>query len=145
LDRLTDTPQYGYSVLSINIQYSVQYSQGKPFSTDLGYYSQYTGKHFATVYSTATINKGGSVIPCTANMLEVGTLVTFQNSTKIHRIIANTGTSITVFPALRQNVQAGEVIRFQGITGTFIIDIDCDLNLQSKNIMTLQVKATEAL
>ncbi|MEC3939842.1 hypothetical protein VOF76_27490, partial [Leclercia adecarboxylata] len=90
-------------------------------------------------------NKGGSVIPCTANMLEVGTLVTFQNSTKIHRIIANTGTSITIFPALRQNVQAGEVIRYQGITGAFIIDVDCDLNLQSTNIISLQVKATEAL
>jgi len=127
------------------LSFIAQYSQGKPFSTDLGYYSQYTGNQFATVSSTATVNKGGSVIPCTSNILEVGTLVTFQNSTKIHRIIANTGTSITVFPALRQNVQAGEVIRYQGITGTFIIDIDCDLNLPSKNIMNLNIKATEAL
>jgi len=145
-----------YYQLTFNIQFNqadrqevlnfiAQYSQGKPFSTDLGYYSQYTGNQFATVSSTATVNKGGSVIPCTSNMLEVGTLVTFQNSTKIHRIIANTGTSITVFPALRQNVQAGEVIRYQGITGTFIIDIDCDLNLPSKNIMNLSIKATEAL
>lgn len=145
-----------YYQLTFNIQFNqadrqevlnfiAQYSQGKPFSTDLGYYSQYTGNQFSTVSSTATVNKGGSVIPCTSNVLEVGTLVTFQNSTKIHRIIANTGTSITVFPALRQNVQAGEVIRYQGITGTFIIDIDCDLNLPSKNIMNLSIKATEAL
>ena len=140
-----------YYQLTFNIQFNqadrqevlnfiAQYSQGKPFSTDLGYYSQYTGNQFATVSSTATVNKGGSVIPCNSNILEVGTLVTFQNSTKIHRIIAN-----TVFPALRQNVQAGEVIRYQGITGTFIIDIDCDLNLPSKNIMNLNIKATEAL
>lgn len=145
-----------YYQLTFNIQFNqadrqevlnfiAQYSQGKPFSTDLGYYSQYTGNQFATVSSTATVNKGGSVIPCNSNILEVGTLVTFQNSTKIHRIIANTGTSITVFPAVRQNVQAGEVIRYQGITGTFIIDIDCDLNLPSKNIMNLSIKATEAL
>ena len=145
-----------YYQLTFNIQFNqadrqevlnfiAQYSQGQPFITDLGYYSQYTGNQFATVSSTATVNKGGSVIPCNSNMLEVGTLVTFQNSTKIHRIIANTGTSITVFPALRQNVQAGEVIRYQGITGTFIIDIDCDLNLPSKNIMNLSIKATEAL
>ncbi|MDH6161144.1 hypothetical protein M2354_000799 [Leclercia adecarboxylata] len=145
-----------YYQISFNLQFNqadrqevlnfiAQYSQGRPFITDLGYYSQYTGNQFNTVSSTATVNKGGTVIPCNNNVLEVGTLVTFQNSTKIHRIIANTGTSITVFPALRQNVQAGEVIRYQGITGAFIIDVDCDLNLQSTNIISLQVKATEAL
>lgn len=145
-----------YYQISFNLQFNqadrqevlnfiAQYSQGKPFTTDLGYFSQYTGNQIGTVSSTATVTKGATVIPCNANVLEVGTLVTFQNSTKIHRIIANTGTSITVFPALRQNVQAGEVIRYQGISGSFIIDVDCDLNLPSSNIMSLQVKATEAL
>lgn len=145
-----------YYQISFNLQFNqadrqevlnfiAQYSQGKPFVFDLGYFSQYTGKQFATVSSTATVNKGSTVIPCTSNVMEVGTLVTFQNSTKIHRIIASTGTSITVFPALRQNVQAGEVIRYQGITGTFIIDVDCDIDLPSTNIMSLQVKATEAI
>jgi hypothetical protein len=145
-----------YYQISFNLQFNQadrqevlnfvgQYSQGKPFAFELGYFSQYTGKHIGTVSSTATVNKGGTVIQCNSNVLEVGTLVTFQNSTKIHRIIANSGTSITVFPALRNNVQAGEIIRYQGISGTFIIDVDCNLDLQSTNIMSLQVKATEAL
>ncbi len=72
-------------------------------------------------------------------------MVQFTNHTKIYRIIDRTNTSITVFPALRSSVQAGEIIKYNNIQLTAVLDADNEYKTPITNVVTLKLKATENL
>lgn len=120
-----------------------RYGQGAAFAMTLGHLSTYLGSQVAAVSTTAVAAKGVYQISTTQNALEVGTLVQFQNHKKLYRVIANTGTTLSLFPNLREQVQAGENIRYQGIEGSFILDVDNDYKLSVLNVMSITLKATE--
>lgn len=120
-----------------------QYSQSKPFSINLGMYGQYTGNQASAVSTQSSAAMGSYQVSTNQNSLEIGTLIQFQNHAKIYRIIANTGTTISLFPNLRNTVQVGENIKYQNIEGSFVLNADNDYQIQIQSAMTLQLKATE--
>lgn len=124
-------------------QFIAQYSQGKPFTMDLGYLSRYTGSQNTAVATTAVAAAGTYQVHTNSNNLEVGTLVQFTNHSKIYRVIANSGTVVSLFPNLRQQVNTGEVLKYNNIQGQFILDIDNDYSMHVQPLMTIQLKATE--
>lgn len=125
------------------LQFVSQYSQAKPFTMDLGYLSRYTGSQTAAVSATAVAAVGTYQVLTNQNSLEVGTLVQFQNHAKIYRVIANNGTTVSLFPNLRQQVNTGEAMKFNNLQGQFVLDIDNDYSMQVQTSMSIQLKATE--
>jgi hypothetical protein len=119
------------------------YGQGRAFSMDLGHLSKYTGSQTTAVSSTAVSAIGTYQVKTTNNGLEVGTLIQFQNHKKIYRVIANTGTVLSLFPNLRQQVGLNENIRYQNIEGQFVLDVDNNHQLNIKTSMNITLKATE--
>lgn len=143
--ELSMTLNFNYKYMPEVRQFITQYSGGAPFTQSLGFYSAYSGKQSTAISVTAPVNAGSNIVPCTTNNLEIGTLIQFQNGTKIYRVLSSTQNSITVFPNLRQNVQVGENINFQNIIGSWVLDPSTSLQLQVQAAMSLQIKATEAL
>lgn len=121
------------------------YSLGKPFPMDLGHLSKYTGTQTGAVSSTNAVAAGSIQITTNSQLLGVGDMVQFTNHTKIYRIIDRTNTSITVFPALRSSVQAGEIIKYNNIQLTAVLDADNEYKTPITNVVTLKLKATENL
>lgn len=124
-------------------KFIAMYSQGKSFSMDLGHLSNYMGKQLTAVSATKVAAKGVYQITTNQNALEVGTLIQFTNHKKIYRVLANTGTVLSVFPNLRQQVGLNENIRYQNIEGQFVLDVDNNYQLNIKTQMSIQLKATE--
>lgn len=126
-------------------QFLAQYSQGRPFTMDLGYLSRYKGIQVAALSTTTTSPAGTYQVNTQPNNLEVGTLIQFANHSKIYRVIANTGTLLSLFPNLRAQVNTGETIKYNNIQGQFVLDPDNDYQIQVQNVMSIQLKATEAI
>jgi len=120
-----------------------QYSQGKIFSFSLGHLSTYRGTQTGALTSQAVATKGTRVITTNTNTMAIGELIQFTNHKKIYRIIDRTATSLTLFPALQNNVQASEPIIFNGLMIEAVLDPDNDYTMPVQNVITLQLKATE--
>ncbi len=121
------------------------YSRGQPFTFSLGHLSQYKGSQTGVVSTSSAAGKGVYQIQTTNNTLEIGTMVQFQNHSKIYRIIGRQGNTVMLFPNLRTNVQAGETVRYMGIEGTFTLAVDNDYSLPINNVMSVTLKASEYL
>jgi len=122
-----------------------KYGQGAPFKMDLGHLSTYRGVQNVAVAATAPAAKGVYQITCNSNVLEVGTLIQFQNHKKIYRVIANNGSTLSIFPNLRSNVTVGETVKYGNIEGAFTLDVDNDYKLNVQNVMSITLKASEEL
>ncbi|EOM9564465.1 hypothetical protein ACLB83_002541 [Escherichia coli] len=120
-----------------------QYSQGKPFTLTLGVAGKYHGTQTGSVTSTANISKGSMLIPTSTNTLAIGEWVQFSNHNKLYRIVDSTSTSITIFPALQNTVQASEVINYENLIIEAVLDPDNDYTMPVGNIMNITLKATE--
>ncbi|EKB0514336.1 hypothetical protein OMZ99_001073 [Escherichia coli] len=121
------------------------YSLGKPFELSLGHLSTYTGTQTAAVTSTDAVAAGAIQITTNAQTLGVGDMVQFTNHTKLYRIIARTNTSITIFPALRSSVQANEVIKYNNLGITVVLDADNEYKFPITKVTSIKLKATENL
>lgn len=125
-------------------KFIAQYSQGKPFQMDLGYLSQYKGVQTAAISASAVEAAGTYKISTTQNSLEVGSLIQFSNHAKIYRVIANTGTTISIFPNLRSQVNTGEPVKFNNLQGSFILDpTNNNYQMQVQKVMSVQLNAVE--
>lgn len=122
-----------------------QYSQGKSFTMSLGSMGTYRGTQTGSLTASAQANKGASVINTSTNKLAVGELIQFTNHKKIYRIIARTGTSITVFPNLQNVVQSSELIIYDNLMITAQLDPDNDYSLPVGQLMSIKLKATEVI
>ncbi|MDU4226402.1 MAG: hypothetical protein E7I02_00135 [Klebsiella grimontii] len=120
-----------------------EYGQGKAFEISLGHLSTYVGNQTGAVNCTATLPSGNIVIPTNTQQLGIGELIQFSNHKKIYRIIARTNTSLTIFHALRSNVQAGEMIRYNGITLNAVLKADNDYSMPITTIVEMKFSATE--
>lgn len=120
-----------------------EYGQGKAFEMQLGHLSTYVGNQTGAVNSTDVLPAGTIVIPTNAQQLGLGELIQFTNHKKIYRIISSTDTSLTIFPALRSGVQAGEMIRYNGLTISAVLKADNDYSMPITNIVEMKFSATE--
>ncbi|ENV4137235.1 hypothetical protein ACFJ8K_001301 [Escherichia coli] len=120
-----------------------QYAQGKPFTMSLGVAGTYYGTQTGSVTATALTSPGNMVVPVSTNTLAVGEWVQFSNHNKLYRIVERTGNSVTIFPALRNTVQASEVITYNNLIIEAVLDPDNDYSLPIGNIMNITLKATE--
>lgn len=83
------------------------------------------------------------IIPTSSNTLAVGEWIQFTNHNKLYRIVERAGTSITIFPALQNTVQASEVIKYNNLMIEAVLDPDNDYTMPVGNIMNITLKATE--
>ncbi len=120
-----------------------EYGQGKIFEMQLGHLSTYVGNQTGAVNSTDVLPAGAIVIPTNTQQLGLGELIQFTNHKKIYRIISSTDTSLTIFPALRSGVQAGEMIRYNGLTISAVLKADNDYSMPITNIVEMKFSATE--
>ncbi|WCE14736.1 hypothetical protein [Enterobacter ludwigii] len=120
-----------------------QHAQGKPFTFSLGVIGTYRGTQTGSVTVSAITQPGNMVIPTSTNTLAVGEMIQFTNHKKLYRIVERTGTSITIFPALQNTVQASEVISYNNLIIEAVLDPDNDFTMPVGNIMNITLKATE--
>ncbi|EKN4802483.1 hypothetical protein FG446_003755 [Yersinia enterocolitica] len=125
-------------------RFQAEHSLGRPFKMSLGWYSQYSGEQEGAVLVTAPVAVASYKIPVSNNKLEVGTLIQFSSTTKLYKVLANTGTELSIYPSLRKPISGGEVIKFNNLTGTFILTNDNNkTNYVSENIISMDITATE--
>lgn len=120
-----------------------QYAQGQPFTMSLGVAGTYHGTQTGSVTATALTTSGNMVVPVSTNTLAVGEWVQFSNHNKLYRIVERNSTSITIFPALQNTVQASEVIKYNNLIIEAVLDPDNDYSMPVGNIMNITLKATE--
>lgn len=126
--------------------FQAQYSTGAPFPMSLGFYSKYYGAETNAINAEVGANIGTYLIQCHTK-LEVGTLIQFQNHSKIYKVMVNDQDNgiLSIFPLLRADVQVGETIKYSNIEGQFILDNSNDYALSVANQMSVQLTATEYL
>ena len=122
-----------------------QYSQGGSFSMSLGIYGEYRGGQTGSLTSTNAVAAGNIVITTNTNNMAIGELIQFSNHNKIYRIIARTANAVTVFPALQNQVQASEIIKYDNLVIESQLDPDNDYSITVGNLMTLTLKAQEVI
>lgn len=137
------TLNFNPTALSEVNSFLAQYSQGQPFTLSLGVAGVYHGTQDGAVTSTGNVTPGNIVIPVSTNTLAIGEWVQFSNHNKLYRIIATDETSITIFPALQNVVQASEVIKYNDLFIEAVLDPDNDYTMPVGNIMNITLKATE--
>lgn len=120
-----------------------EYGQGKAFEMQLGHLSTYVGNQTGAVNSTAVLPAGTILIQTNTQQLGLGELIQFTNHKKIYRIISRTNTSLTIFPALRSGIQAGEMIRYDGLTINAVLKADNDYSMPITNIVEMKFSAVE--
>ncbi|MFS7195482.1 hypothetical protein AB6866_04795 [Rahnella inusitata] len=118
------------------------YSQGKSFQLPLGHLSTYQGIQTGGLVASTAAAKGSRVITAT-NTMGVGELLQFTNHKKIYRIIDRTATSLTLFPALQNTVQATETIFYNNLVIEAVLDPDNDYSMNIENVTSIQLKAME--
>ena len=126
-------------------QFIAQYSQGGSFTMPLGIYGEYRGNQTGALTATNAVAAGNIVISTNTNNMAIGELIQFSNHNKIYRIIARTASTVTVFPALQNQVQASEIIKYDNLTIQAQLDPDNDYSITVGNLMTLTLKAQEVI
>ncbi|MGP6488929.1 hypothetical protein [Duffyella gerundensis] len=120
------------------------YGNGKPFDMSLGWWGTYSGSQNAVIQATAARAAGATSIAVNSNSLEVGNLVQFNGHKKLYRVLANTGTTITIFPGLVNSIQTSEVMKYNNLQGSFILTPqNSAYQLPSTNVIEFTVQATE--
>lgn len=137
--------QLGFNQLNMGEynNFIAQYSQGKPFILNLGHLSTYHGTQMGALTSQTAVAKGSRIVTTNANTMAVGELLQFTNHKKIYRVIDRTNTTLTLFPALQNTVQASEPIIYNNLMIEAVLDPDNDYTLPVQAIMSIQLKATE--
>ena len=125
--------------------FMAMYSQSRPFMIGLGLYGKYSGIQTGVLNVTTTTAAGNNTFPCN-NKLEVGSLIQFSNHNKLYRVMpGTTSTSITVFPFLQQNVQMGEVVKYDNLMVEMTIDPDNDWTMPIANKVDVSIKGREVI
>ncbi|TEW83382.1 hypothetical protein D5R38_18605 [Serratia marcescens] len=118
---------------------------GTPFEMPLGYFSEYKGNAVG-VTVRAKANKGARLVSLGqfVGTLEAGTYIKFQNHSKIYQVTedVNGNGTLKIFPGLYQEVNAGEPVNFDKITGSFILTND-SYDYQISSVMKLDFTASE--
>ncbi|MDA8518961.1 hypothetical protein [Citrobacter sp. Igbk 16] len=127
-------------------QFLALHRQGKPFTMSMGHLSIYNGSQSGTVTSKANYQRGVYKVESNqAQTLEVGSMIQFANHKKLYTIVANTGSVLSLFPALQANVQIGETIFYNGlvIEGTLMPDNNYEMPVS--NLVQMQFKCNEVI
>ncbi|MCC1903060.1 hypothetical protein KSI20_24790, partial [Salmonella enterica subsp. enterica serovar Indiana] len=77
--------------------------------------------------------------------LEVGAMIQFANHKKLYTVVQNTGSELSLFPALQANVQLGETIFYNGIVIEGTLAPDNDYQMPVTNLVQMQFKCHEVV
>lgn len=129
-------------------KFAIQTQFSKPFYFPLSYFSLYTGTVKDTLTSAQNANAGARIVTAGqfSGTLEAGTIIQFSNHSKLYQVTEDVkaGGQIKLFPNLRSQVQAGEIIKYRNIEGAFLItDEKREWTLQSLN--KVKFNATESM
>jgi len=128
-------------------QWLAEYRYGKPFTFPLSrsVNMKYRGKQTTAITTTTASTAGGRVVGMSAQ-LEPGTKFTFQNHLKVYEIVSydSTAKTATIFPNLRQQVQAGEFVRYQNPVLTLMLTTGT-IDIPLSQIVKLSLDATEVM
>lgn len=98
---------------------------GRPVRVPLSYFTKYTGDVRQMVTAATGTNRGGRKVRLSSfsGTLQAGTVIQFENHKKLYTITEDvkSGGEMKLFPNLRQNVLAGEVIKYQNPEGEFVL------------------------
>lgn len=123
-----------------------QYRQGKPFQFSMGFLSQYRGKESKALSVGSTVQRGiYKFTTAQSQVLEVGSMIQFTNHKKLYTITQNTGTEISIFPALQGVIQGGEAIIYNGLVIECTLSPDNDYQIPSSNLIQMQFKCNEVI
>jgi len=120
-------------------------TQGASFTMPLGIAGEYRGNQTGSLTSTSAVSAGNIVITTNTNVMDVGETIQFSNHDKLYQIIDRTATTLTIFPALQNQVQASEIIKYDNLSITGQLDPDNDYSMTVGNLMTLNLKAQEVI
>ncbi|HAV1973403.1 TPA: hypothetical protein JG946_003763 [Enterobacter hormaechei subsp. steigerwaltii] len=122
-----------------------EYQQGKPFTLSLGHMATYNGTQTGAITVSTATSKGSLIVPVSTNTLRVGDLIQFTNHKKLYQVMEKTSTGITVFPQLRQNVQANEAVVYNNLVIEARLDVDQTFDMGVSMVTSVQFNATENL
>lgn len=154
IQRSTGVQWYDYQfTLSFNqkdrlevLAFLAQYRQGKPFQMSMGHLSQYNGSQSGTVTSKVAVNRGLYKVQTNLpQTLEVGAMIQFANHKKLYTVVQNTGTELSLFPALQANVQLGETIFYNGLVIEGTLAPDNEYQMPVTNLVQMQFKCHEVV
>lgn len=98
---------------------------GRPFTVPLSYFTKYDGDVKEMVTSAANVSRGGRKVRLSnfRGTLKAGTIIQFENHKKLYQITEDVkgNGEMKLFPNLRQNVLAGEVIKYRNPEGEFVL------------------------
>lgn len=119
---------------------------GRPFNIPLSYYTKYTGDVKDMVTVSVNSSKGGRKVTLSnfAGTLKAGTVIQFENHKKLYTITEDVkgNGEMKLFPNLRQNVLAGEVVKYQNPEGEFVLKTD-DINFSIAQIGKMKFEFVE--
>lgn len=128
-------------------QWLSEYRYGKPFSFPISksINLKYRGTQTSLCTVTAPSMAGGRKLITTVS-LEPGTRFTLTNQTKVYEVVSydNQTKTMTIFPNLREQVAAGEIMNYQNPQMKLVVTngtIETDL----EQIVRLKITATEAI
>lgn len=152
ITRIVGTQYFSLSFkVTLNKQYRAElmnfyalYSNGRPFEMPLGWWSTYNGSQTGNVQITAARSAGSTSLAVNNNNLEVGSIIQIGGTKKLYRVIANSGSTMTIFPALLSNVQAGSNINYDNLQGSFVLTPqNSSYQMPSTNVIEVTIQATE--
>lgn len=125
-----------------------KHQQAVPFDFELSYLTKYEGTAQGLIQASVAAAQGARQVTLNSflNTLEAGTLVQFQNHSKLYTVTEDVKANgqMKLFPSLKQSVQAGETLTYRNPKGRFVMtNENIPLNLAS--LTNIKIQATEVL
>ncbi|HGG8909799.1 hypothetical protein ASU91_23475 [Enterobacter hormaechei subsp. steigerwaltii] len=129
-------------------RFIAMHQQAQPFEFDLSYQTKYEGTAQGLLRSQQNAAPGARQVTLGtfAGVLEAGTIVQFQNHSKLYTVTEDvqTGGQLKLFPNLRAQVQLGEEIKYRSPKGRFVLTNE-SYPYDIKSLSKIQLKATEVI
>ncbi|WP_205955104.1 hypothetical protein [Pantoea stewartii] len=129
-------------------KFAAEHQYGQPFEFPLSWFSEYKGSAQGTIQLAATANPGTRILKLGkfSGTLEAGSIIRFANHSKLYTVMKDSSANedLSIFPALRGTVQAGEIVTYRSSKGTFILTND-KIEWPVDSINKIQFTATEVI
>lgn len=129
-------------------RFIAMHQQGQPFDFPLSYLTDYNGTAQGLIQASVTSAQGARKVKLNrfTNTLEAGTLVQFQNHSKLYTVTEDVKADgeMKLFPSLKQIVQVGETVVYRNPKGRFVLTNE-NIPLDLASISNIKLTATEVL
>lgn len=129
-------------------RFIAMHQQGRSFDFPLSYLTDYKGSAQGLIQASVMSAQGARKVKLNSfsNTLEAGTLVQFQNHSKLYTITEDVKADgeMKLFPNLKQIVQAGETVTYTNPKGRFVLTNE-NIPLDLASLSNVKFTATEVL